>query len=558
MNSTYSKNKLLEIGKDNYRTLVNYCDILLNEGYWTKAENILKYSIHDMMDLYIQAVLVQLAVFCGCLHEDECRFIAEIPHHNVIGIDIKSDVPEDIMNQSKKLLTMPPILLQLFSLRDIEHSTSIAGMFFDGLLNLALAMALLNDSKNVKLTGIILGYFHQISVFLNSSSKTNYIIDERYVFRKISNEELELSNALLQISNGDFERYKDNLLFNNDKIRTKIRKSEAAGKEIDKDTQAGHTKNHEREPNQVGDEFDSNLKKNEETKKIEETKKLEEKERLDNLNQLLEELNSLIGLDSVKTEINSLVNLIKVKKLREEFNMPSMNMSYHMVYTGNPGTGKTTVARLVAKIYKELGILSEGNLIETDRSGLVAGYVGQTALKVKEVSEKAIGGILFIDEAYALSNQTINNDFGVEAVDTLVKIMEDHRDNFIVIVAGYREEMQRFLKSNTGLISRFNKFIDFPDYTVEELILILISMADKAGFIIDEEAAQAIKDMLVYKYNNISSSDDDFSKTFGNARGIRNVFEKLVVNQANRLVTYKEPTKEQLAEITMEDINNIL
>jgi stage V sporulation protein K len=196
---------------------------------------------------------------------------------------------------------------------------------------------------------------------------------------------------------------------------------------------------------------------------------------------LVDELNGMVGLSEVKEEIQSLINLIKIRKLREEMDMPVMDMSYHMVFTGSPGTGKTTVARLVGKIYKELGILSDGKMIETDRSGLVAGYVGQTAMKVHDVVKEAMGGILFIDEAYSLVNPDMPNDFGTEAVDALVKLMEDNRDNLVIIVAGYTEEMKTFLKSNTGLVSRFNKFINFPDYTKEELVSILSVMAGKAG-----------------------------------------------------------------------------
>ncbi len=520
----YSKNKLFQIGNDNYKTLVNYCNILLDEGYWEKPEIVLNRPIDEMMDLYLQAILVQLAFSCDCLNQEERKFIIEIPQKNVIGMSLSDEVSEDIFYQAQKILKAPPIILQLCSLRDIERSTSIAGMFFDALLNILLAMAYLNDSKNVKLTKFILGYFNQVGVFLNTNNKINYIIDERYVFRKISCEELDLSNALQLTAEGDFERYKDNFMFNKDKGKIKVTELEVISNTVL--------------------EADENSAK-------EEKQSIIETIRQKNLEVLLEELNALIGLDSVKTEINSLINLIKVRKLREEYNMPTIDMSYHMVYTGNPGTGKTTVARLVAKIYKELGILSEGNLVETDRSGLVAGYVGQTALKVKEVAERAIGGVLFIDEAYALSSGIGTNDFGGEAIDTLVKIMEDHRDNLVVIVAGYRDEMQQFLKSNTGLVSRFNKFINFIDYTNEELILILNSMAQKAGFEIDDKALNAVKDKL-------SSMEEEIRAQFGNARGIRNVFEKLIMNQANRIITYHEPTREQLSEIILEDIIHIL
>lgn len=269
------------------------------------------------------------------------------------------------------------------------------------------------------------------------------------------------------------------------------------------------------------------------------------------LDNLLEELNSLIGLESVKDEINSLINLIKIRKMREQYGMPMMDMTYHMVFTGSPGTGKTTVARLIAKIYKELGILSKGELVETDRSGLVAGYIGQTAIKVKEVVESALGGVLFIDEAYSLTGGNRAEDFGSEVIDTLVKLMEDHRDDLVVIVAGYTAEMKEFLKSNSGLVSRFNKFIEFKDYTDMELLDILDSMAKKAGFHLGSGAREQIGGQL-------GSMTEQKRRDFGNARGIRNVFEKIVVNQANRLVGEKNPTKEDLAMLIEEDVYHVI
>lgn len=282
-------------------------------------------------------------------------------------------------------------------------------------------------------------------------------------------------------------------------------------------------------------------------RRIQEREHAEERAHEEKIRELMGELNSLVGLESVKQEIQSLINLIKIRKMRRQMQLPEMEMSYHMVFTGSPGTGKTTVARLVAKIYKELGILSEGNLVETDRSGLVAGYVGQTAIKVHEIVEQAIGGILFIDEAYSLANPEIQNDFGTEAVDALVKLMEDHRDNLVIIVAGYTEEMQSFLKSNTGLISRFNKFIDFPDYSRNELVSIMNVMAKKAGLEIEEEAQQKVLFMLEHK-------KEEEWKDFGNARGIRNLFERFIMNQANRLVMLQEPTREDLVTIRPEDV----
>ena len=274
-------------------------------------------------------------------------------------------------------------------------------------------------------------------------------------------------------------------------------------------------------------------------------KKTAEKE--ETLDELMAQLDSLIGLETVKHEVRSLINLIKVRAMRKEHDLKVMNMSFHMVFTGNPGTGKTTVARLVAKIYKQLGFLSKGQLIETDRSGLVAGYVGQTAGKVTDVVNSALGGILFIDEAYALARKGMENDFGHEAIDTLVKLMEDHRDDLVVIVAGYTDEMHDFLTSNPGLISRFNKYIDFPDYTDDELMAILEMNAGRQGYRVAEAAKAVVRGMLVKM--TLSERMD-----FGNARGMRNTLEKLVQAQANRLAACEgEVTRDMLEEITEAD-----
>ena len=238
--------------------------------------------------------------------------------------------------------------------------------------------------------------------------------------------------------------------------------------------------------------------------------------------------------------------------MRKEHDLKVMNMSFHMVFTGNPGTGKTTVARLVAKIYKQLGFLSKGQMIETDRSGLVAGYVGQTAGKVTDVVNSALGGILFIDEAYALARKGMDNDFGHEAIDTLVKLMEDHRDDLVVIVAGYTDEMHDFLTSNPGLISRFNKYIDFPDYTDDELMAILEMNAKRQGYRVTDEGKDVVRHMLTAM--TLSERMD-----FGNARGMRNTLEKLVQAQANRLAVCEgEITREMLEEITGADAKTAL
>lgn len=269
-------------------------------------------------------------------------------------------------------------------------------------------------------------------------------------------------------------------------------------------------------------------------------------ENSDHLDELMDELNELIGLKSVKSAVIDMINLIKVSKLRSEKGLPETAVSYHIVFTGNPGTGKTTVARLISQIYKELGLVSTGQFVETDRAGMVAGFVGQTAIKVTEIVEKAKGGILFIDEAYALSRSHDTADFGKEAIDTLVKLMEDNRNNLIVIVAGYIDEMKVFIDSNSGLASRFNKYIEFTDFSINELLEIFKLMCRKGGFLISESAFMHTK----YIFENKINQD---AIKFGNARGVRNYFERVLIMQANRLVKLDNPSKFSLMTIEKED-----
>lgn len=260
-----------------------------------------------------------------------------------------------------------------------------------------------------------------------------------------------------------------------------------------------------------------------------------------------QELEDLIGLDNVKQEVKSLANFVKLQKQRQEKGMKTPKMSYHLVFTGSPGTGKTTVARIVARIYKDLGILKKGHTVETDRSGLVAEYVGQTAVKTNAIVDSALNGVLFIDEAYALVPESAGSDYGQEAISTLLKRMEDDRDKLVVIIAGYTNEMKRFIDSNPGLQSRFNRYINFPDYSAKELVRIFHMYMKKNQYTISDEADEMLKEQLDYA---VEHKD----RNFGNARYVRNVFEKAIQMQANRLEGRTNLSDRQLTEITASDI----
>ena len=277
------------------------------------------------------------------------------------------------------------------------------------------------------------------------------------------------------------------------------------------------------------------------TEKPEDTRTLEE---------LLDELNALVGLETVKDKVNDLIAYQKVQKLRRESNLYSSKNTLHLAFTGNPGTGKTTVARIVGYIYKQIGLLSKGHFIEVSRTDLIAGYQGQTALKVKSVIEKAKGGVLFIDEAYSITENDQSDSYGRECLTELTKALEDYRDDLVVIVAGYTEPMDNFFESNPGLKSRFNTFIEFPDYSGEELEKILISMCDNHDYILSENALKVIHDFL---------EESIFKKgeNFANGRLVRNIYDDLVVNHARRVINIENPTRDDLATIIINDFKGL-
>lgn len=283
--------------------------------------------------------------------------------------------------------------------------------------------------------------------------------------------------------------------------------------------------------------------------KVNYTKPKAVKEKEKTLDDLLNELNGLVGLELVKDDVNSLINFIQVMKMREKRGMRHIPITLHLVFSGNPGTGKTTVARLLAKIYHKLGLISSGQLIEVDRADLVGGYVGQTAIKTKEVIQRAMGGVLFIDEAYSLTSSKDSSDYGQEAIDTILKAMEDNRDNFVVIVAGYTKLMERFVNSNPGLRSRFNKFLHFEDYKPDELQDIFIKMCNDNGYTLNKDAKDYAERYFINLYRCRGEN-------FANAREVRNFFEKAMTRQANRVALFSDISDKELLELMVEDLTN--
>lgn len=268
------------------------------------------------------------------------------------------------------------------------------------------------------------------------------------------------------------------------------------------------------------------------------------------LQELLDELNALVGLEKVKNKVQDLIVYQKVQKLRRENNLHSVKNTLHLAFTGNPGTGKTTVARIVGRIYKRIGLLSKGHFVEVSRTDLIAGYQGQTALKVKKVIEQAKGGVLFIDEAYSITENEHSDSYGRECLTELTKALEDYREDLVVIVAGYTEPMEKFFESNPGLKSRFNTFIEFPDYEVEELEKILQSMCESNDYALDSEVVYAIRK---YLEECISQKGDNFA----NGRLVRNLYDDLVMNHAKRVVNIDVPTREDLSTIKAEDFKTM-
>lgn len=536
-NAMYTGDEICAMGQKYYHSLAKICKRLEKQGYWREAENMMKQSVAEVLDLYVQSVLVELAVRLDNISDGQKEYIRCLTQTNPLEISPDAEILEQsVVHYAEKYAAMPPILIQICGVYDRHLKEEQAVLFLDNVINVLLCMMELSDRFDRAGQEYIREYYERTVLFVCSGGVSPEW-EESYIRHKLAAR--NICSGVKWLTGEESKKTEWQVNMPADKTDQRMLPETVTSDEVE--SEGNIQESPEDEQREARKEFEKVKKR------LQERQKAEKEAKEQRVAKLLDELNQLVGLDNVKEEVRSLVNLIKVRRMREEYKLPAMDMSYHMVFTGNPGTGKTTVARLVARIYRELGILSEGQLIETDRSRLVAGYVGQTAINVREVVEQAIGGVLFIDEAYALVSPDTTNDYGSEAVDTLVKMMEDHRDDLVVIVAGYREEMEQFLRSNTGLISRFNKFITFEDYSEQQLLEILTVMAEQAGMVVEDTA---VKKLGLY----LASMNEQERRDFGNARGVRNVFERMIVNQANRIVLLEEPTKEQLITLTAQDV----
>ncbi|MBQ7707508.1 MAG: AAA family ATPase [Lachnospiraceae bacterium] len=534
-----------DIVKEESRQMYNLC--LKRAESIGRAAFIRSEGRIDLVEMYkddMLRFLVYIACADGNINQEEIDYVNSLTN-SCFTLQLFAQYADGLELRSEKILERPPMSLEPFVRSNIGPETGeVSNGYYDLLMLYVTTFNYIGNDLIACNQDIRQGELDCLSSYIN------------------------MLRANIDIINGKIKDEKPTIAFKSDRFSVKSNESSNTGyiRETNYDIKPGEDSDDNafsfgrnedglKVKRKITEKiFNRDEKKEEPVLNTESNNNAIEESGIDpdtiNLEKLMEELNSLTGMQSVKREVNNLVNLLKVCELRRKKGLKVPPTTNHLVFLGNPGTGKTTVARILSKIYHNLGILSKGHLVEVDRSGLVAGYMGQTGEKVMEVVEKAKGGVLFIDEAYALSSNKQDGDFGQEAIDILNKAMEDFRDDLIVIAAGYHDEMQSFLDANPGLRSRFNRTIEFPNYSADELIEIIVKRAKRLDYTFDEDAISFVSDK--FKKTLISPPHN-----FGNARSVRNYLERAISNQANRLVTDMDINEDELMTIKLADVENL-
>lgn len=453
----------------------------------------------DGFEFYIESCLLRIWAANGCYAEDYAKAIEAISGKSRTGEEILKAMIGGL--DAKAAGTVPRFFASMVD-SDFENDTKDTMEFIDGLKSLLVGGAYINGDFTVEESSAVSEEIKRMMTYaIGKGVKIDYATGRIKEKTTPLNEESYTRDTDEMVDNETFfnaltDAFLRPAQLKRDELSENSGSSASADASADQDQAA-----QQQAPQAVTDER--------------------------SMEELMAELDGLVGLKNIKKDIHSLMNFIEITKIRKERGLNVPTISYHLVFTGNPGTGKTTVARLVAGLYRQIGILPKGQLVEVDRGQLVAGYTGQTAIKTMDAINRAMGGVLFIDEAYALVNDD-QDSFGKEAVETILKAMEDHRDELVVIVAGYTELMHKFIESNPGFKSRFSKFFEFPDYTGEELMEIFDRFCKSNGYHMAEPAKKYLADELQKMY-------EARSRHFGNGRTVRNIFEKAIHAQADRL-----------------------